>query len=236
MANERLTSDNTHIALVTGDNAGGGVGLTDWINGKIKFITAELQPTDQFIGGSFKFPKPKTEEVGALQATYVSDRREAGRLRGSLNLDFALQTAQFCWWLWQACTTTHSGAEVTVVTCVAASAMTTSDYFLINTINGAGAVVENYVWFQIDAAGADPAPGGTGIEVDILSGDDADGVATKLKTKMDAEGNYGAAVATSVVTITNANAGAVVDASDVNTAFTFAITTQGTDSHAITLY
>lgn len=234
-ANERFTSDNTHLALATGDDSGGGSGLTAWRNADAAFIAGELQPTDQFIGGSFKFPKPKTQEVGALKATYIADRREAGREKGSLSLEFALQTAQFCWWLWQACTTSHSGAEVSTVKCIAASAMTTSDYFLINTINGAGAVVENYVWFQIDAAGADPAPGGTGIEVDILSGDDADGVATKLKTKMDAEGNYGAAVATDTVTITNANAGAVVDASDVNTDFTIGITTQGTDSHAITL-
>ena len=108
MANERFTADNTHIALATGDNAGAGVGLTAWRNADAAFISAELQPTDQFIGGSFKFPKPKTEEVGALQATYVSDRREAGRLRGSLNLEFALQTAQFCWWLWQACSTTEN--------------------------------------------------------------------------------------------------------------------------------
>lgn len=107
MANERFTSDNTHIALATGDNTGAGVGLTAWRNADAAFISAELQPTDQFIGGSFKFPKPKTEEMGALQAAYISDRREAGRLRGSLSLEFALQTAQFCWWLWQECSTTE---------------------------------------------------------------------------------------------------------------------------------
>ena len=105
MANERFTADNTHIALATGDDAGGGSGLTAWRNADAAFIAGELQPTDQFIGGSFKFPKPKTQEVGALKATYIADRREAGREKGSLNLDFALQTAQFCWWLWQACTT-----------------------------------------------------------------------------------------------------------------------------------
>ena len=108
MANERFTSDNTHIALATGNDAAGGSGLTAWRNADAAFIAGELQPTDQFIGGSFKFPKPKTEEVGALQATYISDRREAGRLRGSLSLEFALQTAQFCWWLWQECSTTEN--------------------------------------------------------------------------------------------------------------------------------
>ena len=109
MANERLTSDNTHLALATGDDAGGGSGLTAWRNADAAFIAGELQPTDQFIGGSpIKFPKPKTEEMGALQATYIADRREAGRLRGSITLEFALQTAQFCWWLWQACSTTEN--------------------------------------------------------------------------------------------------------------------------------
>ena len=109
MANERLTSDNTHLALATGNDAGGGSGLTAWRNADAAFIAGELQPTDQFIGGSpIKFPKPKTEEIGALQATYISDRREAGRLRGSITLEFALQTAQFCWWLWQACSTTEN--------------------------------------------------------------------------------------------------------------------------------
>ncbi len=108
MVNERFTADNTHLHLATGDNAGAGVGLTAWLNAKAKFISAELQTTDQFIGGSFKFPKPITEEVGALQATYVADRREAGRKRGSLSLEFALQTAQFCWWLWQTCSTTEN--------------------------------------------------------------------------------------------------------------------------------
>ena len=108
MANERLTSDNTHLALATGNDAGGGSGLTAWRNADAAFISGELQPTDQFIGGSFTFPKPKTEEVGALQAIYVSDRREAGRIRGSLSLEFALQTAQFCWWLWQTCSTTEN--------------------------------------------------------------------------------------------------------------------------------
>lgn len=108
MANERLTADNTHLHLSTGDDAGGGAGLTAWRNGDAAFVSGELIPSDQFIGGSFKFPKPRTEEVGALQATYISDRREFGREKGTLDLEFALQTAQFCWWLWQACSTTEN--------------------------------------------------------------------------------------------------------------------------------
>lgn len=108
MVNERFTADNTHLALATGDDSGGGSGLTAWRNGDAAFVSGELIPSDQFIGGTFKFPKPRTEEVGALQATYISDRREAGRERGNLSLEFALQTAQFCWWLWQACSTTEN--------------------------------------------------------------------------------------------------------------------------------
>ena len=121
-----------------------------------------------------------------------------------------------------------TGAEVTSVTCVATALMTTSDYFLINC-----PTVENYVWFQIDAAGADPAPGGTGIKIDIAAADTADQVAAKLQTKMDLEANYGASVVGAVVTITNAANGDVVDASDYNTDFIISVTTQGTSGIAL---
>ncbi|KKN60500.1 hypothetical protein LCGC14_0531460 [marine sediment metagenome] len=108
MVNERFTADNTHLALATGDDAGGGSGLTAWRNGDAAFISGELQPTDQFIGGSPGHPKPITKEVGSLQAEYISDRIESGRRRGNFSLEFSLQTAQFCWWLWQACSTTEN--------------------------------------------------------------------------------------------------------------------------------
>ena len=38
-----------------------------------------------------------------------------------------------------------------------------------------------YVWFKIDGAGSDPAPGGTGIEVDLNSTDSAATVAFKIQ-------------------------------------------------------
>ena len=133
-----------------------------------------------------------------------------------------------------ACTTAGSGKETTTVKCVAESAITTRDYFYINTVDGAGDTVTNHVWFQIDTVGADPAPGTTGIEVDIASGDTADQVADKLKVVMALEGNYGATVVTDTVTIVTAANGAVEDATDYNTDFTIIVTVQGASTHAIT--
>jgi len=43
-----------------------------------------------------------------------------------------------------------------------------------------------YVWYNVDAGGTDPAPGGTGIEVAILSTDAASAVATKVVAAIDA--------------------------------------------------
>ena len=88
MVNERFTSDNTHIALATGDDAGGGSGLTAWRNADAAFISGELQPTDQFIGGdNIKFPKPKTEEIGALHSVAIA-HTDNGRLVVAFTEDF----------------------------------------------------------------------------------------------------------------------------------------------------
>lgn len=58
---------------------------------------------------------------------------------------------------------------------VAASAMTAGHYFTFTALNPGS--TDYYMWFKIDGAGADPAPGGTGIEVDILSSMSAQDVA-----------------------------------------------------------
>jgi len=125
--------------------------------------------------------------------------------------------------------TAVDSAEITTVLCLAGSAITTGDYFTITAIASTGELVNNYVWFDKDSGGGDPAPSGlTGIEVDIANTDTNAQVATKLKNVMDAEANYGATVATATVTITNAQKGCVLDAVDVNTGSTITITTQGT--------
>lgn len=119
-----------------------------------------------------------------------------------------------------------SGQEqVTSVTTVAASSLTTGDYWLINSAND---VTEYYVWYNIDAAGGNPAPTGkTGVEVAIASTDTADQVAAATRLALDALNDFSASVSTNVVTVTNATAGTATDASDVNTTFTIATTTTG---------
>lgn len=53
-------------------------------------------------------------------------------------------------------------------------------------INNAGNVTQYYVWFNVNSSNSDPAPLGlTGVEVDILSGDTATLVASKLATALN---------------------------------------------------
>ncbi len=63
-----------------------------------------------------------------------------------------------------------SGFEVSSVQCIAAGAMTAGSYFTFDTPDQSF-----YVWYKIDGAGTDPAPGGidVGILVELASGDDA---------------------------------------------------------------
>lgn len=212
----------------------GTTDLTAWGNAQAALVVGELNALDWFYNASITHTKPRTININPMTATHYPKRLQTGRTLGRLATTHYLQTGILTYAVMGVCATTANGAEVTDVTCGATSTLTTSDYFFINCVNGAGAEVANYVWFQIDAAGADPTPGGTGIEVDITTGQTAAQVATALKDKLDAEANYGASVADTVVTITNANPGGVDDAVDGNTDFTITTTTQGSSKHAIT--
>jgi hypothetical protein len=59
--------------------------------------------------------------------------------------------------------------EKTEVTFTDGSTVGQSSYF---TLNAALDTTSYYVWYNVDAGGVDPAPGGTGIQVAISSGDD----------------------------------------------------------------
>lgn len=212
----------------------GTADLTAWDNARAALLVGELNALDWFHHASITHTKPIYREINPMTAGHIPKRIQVGRKRGRLATTHYFQTAILTYAAMGKCVTTANGAEVTSVICVAASAITTGDYFLINAISGAGATVENYVWINKAGGGGDPTPGGVGIEVAILADDTAAQVATKLKDVMNAEANYGAAVADTVVTITNTNAGAVVDAADVNTDFTISVTVQGTSTHTIT--
>lgn len=53
-----------------------------------------------------------------------------------------------------------------------------------------GASVGYYVWFDLDAGSVDPAPGGTGIEVDVVTGDTAAQVAGKVQAVLEAHASF----------------------------------------------
>ncbi|BDI54970.1 MAG: major tail protein [Lokiarchaeia virus VerdaV4] len=207
----------------------GTVDLDAWDHNRAALIAADLNALDWFHHASIIHTKPIYKEVNPMTASHYPKRIQTGRKRGRLATTHYFQTAILTYAAMGACTTSHNGAEVTTVKCVAGSALTAADYFFINCIEA-----NNYIWFTVDGGGADPTPGGIAIgPCVVLSTDTPAEIAGKLKTTMNA-GNYGATVATDTVTITNVSTGAVVDASDGNTDFTIAITTQGTDNHAIT--
>ena len=126
---------------------------------------------------------------------------------------------------------TGSIAEVRTVLCVAdVSSSLNNKYFTISSTT-----VNYYVWFNVGAAGVDPAPGGTGVVVAISANATAATVATAVKSALD--GISGGAVFTTTrntatLTITNGVAGKVTDAAANNTGFTVTMTTQGVTASA----
>jgi len=73
-----------------------------------------------------------------------------------------------------------------------AAASLDGEHFLIDALSSDfGTNVPYYVWFDLDASSVDPAVAGrTGIEVDVVTGDTAADVATKLSAALEAELNF----------------------------------------------
>lgn len=67
---------------------------------------------------------------------------------------------------------------------IAGGAMAGGTYFTFTSLNPVP--TNYYMWFKIDNVGADPAPGGTGIEVDLLSSMSAQDVAVAVAAALDA--------------------------------------------------
>lgn len=123
-------------------------------------------------------------------------------------------------------------AEITDVTCEADVAGSLSGkYWLLNSPS-----TEYYVWYDVNGKGSqDPAISGkTGIVVGIAPDATASAVASATQAAIDAKADFGATVNAAVVTITNAAAGAVADASDGDTGWTnaWSVTQQGSGGAA----
>ena len=123
-------------------------------------------------------------------------------------------------------------AEVTEITCEADTGGSLSgEYITFDAPAG-----PFYAWFDVDDLGSiDPALAGkTGIPVGITEDDVAATVATALAAAINANANFGAGAVAAVVTITNADDGAVDDATNGDTGWGTApdITTQGSGGTA----
>jgi hypothetical protein len=84
-----------------------------------------------------------------------------------------------------------------------------------------------YVWFDLDDGSSDPAPGGTGIPVDIATGDTDAQIAGKAQVVLEAHAAFGAIVGTTTVTVTNAVTGVATDIAAGDSGLTVGVVTQG---------
>ena len=84
-----------------------------------------------------------------------------------------------------------------------------SRHFLLNSpATAPGDITEYYVWFNVTNSGIDPAPvGKTGIEVNILSGDDDIAVTIAINTALTTNTDFDASFVNNEITITNVKSG-----------------------------
>ena len=117
-------------------------------------------------------------------------------------------------------------AEETDVTVPASAAITSGQYWNINSANDAQ---EFYVWYNKDAGGGDPLiPGKIPIEVAIITGDTNAQVATKTAAAISLVSGFSATSALGVVTVTNTVAGDTTDATNGDVpGLSITVTTQG---------
>jgi hypothetical protein len=120
----------------------------------------------------------------------------------------------------------NSIPQITAITVGAGSTITTGQYFLLNS----SADSRQYaVWFNVSGGGGQPVVADVTnyIEVDVLSGDSANTIATKLATALNSEagGDFSAVAGTGTVTVTTTSAGTSNPASNGNVGAPFAVST-----------
>jgi len=137
-------------------------------------------------------------------------------------------------------------AEITkVITVADSSSSLNNKYFLINAVNTDTTtnvgyeVVQYYVWMNVGGGGSDPSiSGATAVAVAFSADANAATVATAVSTKIASLSGFSTAITSSdgvskLITITNANVGAVTNASDTgSTGFTITTSTEGTGALA----
>lgn len=119
----------------------------------------------------------------------------------------------------------HETTDLTAVADVAGSLNDTYFY-----INAGGNTTQYYVWYNVNAAGTDPAIGGkTGIEVAIATGASANAVALASRAAIGAvSASFSTSGATDHIIVTAAASGVTTDATDAGaTGFGISVTLQG---------
>jgi hypothetical protein len=84
-----------------------------------------------------------------------------------------------------------------------------------------------FIWWNVDSLSSIPGPAGRAIQVDILTGDTDEDIATKTQLALDADAAFGAIVDTALVTITDAALGTRTDIGAGDSGLAVAVTTQG---------
>jgi len=127
-------------------------------------------------------------------------------------------------------------AEVTDITAVADSAFSLANkYFPLQVIDGMAMPANYYIWYSSIDSGApaevDPAPGGTGINVQFFQNDTADTIASYTRSALTSLSGFASTGGTgAVIRITNLNTGAVTDATAGTSGFSVNVVTQGVDA------
>lgn len=135
--------------------------------------------------------------------------------------------------LLSAATVTWVRREGTCLDVTVAATALDGSYFTIDApASHGGANQAFYVWYDLDASSVDPAPAGlTPIEVNVVTGDTAEDVATKTAAALDLDANFRSSVNPddlSQVLIKSYFGGLVTaPATDFDTTFTFVQTLNG---------
>ena len=114
-------------------------------------------------------------------------------------------------------------AEISTFTNVAANLITTGQYFLVYSALDA---TPYYVWFNKDAGGGDPAPGGkTAIAIAITTGDTAEDIASNIENIVNTSfsADFTAVATGDDLAITNTAIGPTTNASNVDVGGTFSV-------------
>jgi len=129
-----------------------------------------------------------------------------------------------------------SRPEVCIITAQAATAFTGGESFKLYEADGDGTETIHWVWFQLDAAGADPSGADSGLEVDLVTGDTAAQAAVKIAAAIDGEAGLTSTSAGAEVTAESDAVGDQTDCFDVDSGLTIATTYQGAWQQACKLF